>query len=94
MGCNDVQGHKGIDSEPQMQLNVKDMMMIKDSRKTDTVVLMRSTARGKSTVREKIFMNLSISLEHKEVNQFNSNLCSVYYVFSDLHHVLDMINRF
>lgn len=36
MGSNDVQGHKGIDSKPQMQPNVK-YMMSKETKKGDTV---------------------------------------------------------
>lgn len=36
MGSNDVQGHEGIDNKPQMQPNVK-YMMIKDGREIGTV---------------------------------------------------------
>lgn len=36
MGSNDVQGHQGIDNKPQMQPNVK-YMMIKDSREIGSV---------------------------------------------------------
>jgi len=36
MGSNDVQGHEGIDNKPQMQPDVK-CMMIKDRREVGSV---------------------------------------------------------
>ena len=72
MGSNDVQGHEGIDNKPQMQPHVK-YTMIKDRREIGAVC---SCDRQHSTNQqgEEIFMNHSISLENKKVNQFNSDL--------------------
>lgn len=71
MGSNDVQGHEGMDNKPQRQPHVKSMM-IKDRREIGTVC---SCDRQHSTNQQReIFMNHSISLENKKVNQFYSDL--------------------